>query len=226
MGSIDKAVASGPSPTVPPADGAAVQLPPARPGRLGIVLGMVLGIVVGGAGGYQLAATKFNEQVDAMTQAADVRIKAANEQIQELQAQQKKLTEQSEAQQHELIEQAQAQELALLDRANERERKLAKPDLPVRVWLKAGLPGSRMIVRLHNFGTGSLTVSVTARRSGTNEHNAWLVALAPNATEDIGSDPGWTFATGDQLDIHEDSHRPMTFEVPVRALFTRKSGSK
>jgi beta-glucosidase-like glycosyl hydrolase len=196
-----------------------------------------LGAVVPGAvAGYFLASAHFKDQVTAIEQASDLRVAAANQRIAELQQQLQQVQQQSDFKEHELTQEAdeeqrqivrqageqqraalQQQRAALAEQAKERERDLAKPDLPVRVWMRRAAGGRGLAGQVHNFGTREITLSVTAHRGSNGQQAAWNVAVPPNATQAIAGDDGWPFAPGDELDINADGFRPMIFQVPQRA---------
>lgn len=182
-----------------------------------IVLGVVAGLLLGAASGYLLASVQFEERVNAITQASELRISAKNDRIRELEQQQRESARRADEQERELAEQASAQERTLIARADETERKLAKPDLPIRVWARKAFAGNNMVARMHNFGDKDLVLAVTARSSQMNQRATWSIAIAPNGTQVIGKDQGWTFAVGDEIDLASSGYRPMTFRVPQPA---------
>ena len=184
-------------------------------GRLAVAL--LAGAIAGALGGYAIAARYFSEQVALLTQAADLRVKAADARILEVEEQQREFVQQADAQQREILAQSQEQELTFLQRANERERKLAQPDLPLRIWMRAPRFGPRLVVKLHNFGTKDLSLAITAHRPASNEKAEWQIVIPPNANQDIGTDASWTFAPGDNLEVTQSGYRPMTFPVKPRA---------
>ena len=188
-----------------------------RRGAGRIALGVAAGLLLGAVGGYLLASAQFDERVAAITQASELRISAKNDRIRELEEQQRESARHADEQERELAEQASAQERALIARADERERRLAKPDLPIRVWARKAFAGTNMVARLHNFGEKDLVLAVTARSGQTNQRASWSVAIAPNGTQVIGKDEGWTFAVGDEIDLASGGYRPMTFRVPQPA---------
>lgn len=182
-----------------------------------IAVGALVGLLLGAGGGYQLASLYFSDQFAAVTQAADLRVKAANQRIQEVEQQQREIVQQADEQLSEITQQASDQQRALLEQANEKERKLAKPDLPVRVWVRRAFVGGGMVAMMHNFGNKELALAVTAHSGATNQQYAWNIVLAPNATQEIGNDQGWAFAAGDELELSESGFRPMSFHVRPRA---------
>jgi len=179
-----------------------------------IALGALAFLLVGAAGGYLLATAQFKEQAAAISQAAQLRVDAANQRIEEVEQQQREIIQQADEQQREIMQQSSDQQRALLEQAKEKERKLAKPDLPVRVWLRKSFTGSGRAALAHNFGARELDLAVTARSGATGEQKSWRLVLAPNATQDLGVDQGWEFAPGDEIELAESRFRPMT--VPVR----------
>jgi hypothetical protein len=199
---------------------AAAREPAAAPAPRGghrLALGILVGLIAGGFAGYGVASRYFNEQLGLLTQAADLRVAAAQQRIHEIEEQQREFIQQADAQQREIVAQSQEQELAFLQRANERERKLAEPDLPVRVWMRPPLLGPRLVARLHNFGTKELTLAVTAHRATSSEKATWQIVLASNGTQEIGADGAWSFAPGDDIDLAQSGFRPLTFHVKPRA---------
>jgi hypothetical protein len=211
MGAIDPGLKAAAAAARKPA-----AAPAPRAGRR-LALGILVGLMAGVVAGYGVASRYFNEQLGLLTQAADLRVAAAQQRIREVEQQQREFIKQADAQQREIIAQSQEQELAFLQRANERERKLAQPDLPVRVWMRPPLLGPRLVARLHNFGTKELTLAVAAHRATSNAKATWQIVLAPNGTQELGGDGAWSFAPGDDIDLAQSGFRPMTFHVRPRA---------
>jgi hypothetical protein len=217
MGARDSGIKAGPQPK-----GSAVLTDPARGAGSRASLrvagiGALLGLIVGGGAAYAAASWYFNEQAALIAQAADMRVNAANQRTQEVEGQYREFVQQADAQQREIVAQAQEQELAFLQRANERERKLAQPDLPLRVWMRPPALGPRMVARMHNFGSKELNLAVTARRASTQQQSEWQVVIPPNGTQDVGVDASWSFAPGDDIELSQNGFRPMSFHVRPRA---------
>jgi hypothetical protein len=215
---------------------AATGAAPAAAGLPGVdrklVLAALVGLLVGALIGYLVSAMQFNDQVNAINQASEMRVTAANQRIRELQDQQRAFAEQVDKQQQELVAQADeqqrrivtqvsdqeraivAQQRAELARAQQRERDLAKPDLPVKVWVRRAPALGGLVGQVHNFGSVDLAVAVTVHSAATGQQNVWQATIPPNATQAIGKDPGWVLAVGDSLHLQSDGFRPL--DVPIQ----------
>ena len=185
-------------------------------GRL--VLGMLAAVVfgAGAGGGYLTAYVQYEEKIAAITQAAELRVNAKNDRIRELEEQQRESQRQVEQQERELTQQASAQERELIARADERARKLARPDLPVRVWVRRVVGSNALVARVHNFGEKDLVVAVSVHSALNDQRGAWNVDLAPSGTQIIGKEQGWKFAAGDEIDLAANGFRPVSFHVPAQ----------
>jgi hypothetical protein len=250
----DPAVQSGPSTVQVPraaqaratgADGAAA--PTASPGRRTWLIGLA-GLLAGAALGYLGAAQLAREQLAATTQAAELRVQAANQRIEELQAQLHDANEQAQRQQLALVDQAEEQQRKLVRQTSEqehaaaaqqqvqlaqaqqraadaqkaaaqaaaqaqaRERDLARPDLPVRVWVHKPLVGRGLVGQAHNFGTTDLQVTITWQpASGATQQ--WQTRLAANANLALGRDAPWILSNGDDLRFEAEGYRPLEFPI-------------
>jgi hypothetical protein len=211
------------------------------PGGTKILLGVLVGLMMGGAAGFFLASNQFNDQLVAITQASDIRVGAANQRIAELQWQQLEFARQVDQQQQEIVAQADeqqrkivrqvseqersllAQQRTLAEQAKQRERDLAKPDLPVKVWVRKSLVGRALVAQLHNFGTQELVLAVTSPASAAGQPNVWHTIIAANATQVIGQDPGWSLVPGDELALEADGFRPMAFTVRANPKTPKKA---
>jgi hypothetical protein len=200
-----------------------------------MALGALLGLLAGAAAGFLVATARNSEQIESINQAAELRLSAANQRIQELQEQQRAFAEQADKQQQEVVAQADeqqrkilsqvgAQENALLaqqraaaELARQREQELAKPDLPVKVWVKKALLGGGLVGQIHNFGTKQLSISLTMHSVKTGQQYAWSTVVAPNATQVVGNDPGWRLVPGDELQLNADGYRLLDFPVAPNA---------
>lgn len=203
-----------------------------------LVLAGLVGLLVGAVLGYLVSLTQFNDQVNAINQASEMRVSAANQRIRELQDQQRTFAEQVDKQQQELVAQADAQQRRIvtqvsdqeravvaqqraeLARAQQRERDLAKPDLPVKVWVRRAPALGGLVGQIHNYGSGDLPVSVTVHSAATGQQSVWQAAVPSNSTQAIGKDPGWVLGAGDNLHVESDGYRPLDF--PVQALARAK----
>lgn len=223
-----------------------------RPGGLRPAMAALGGLVIGAAGAYFAAAAHFNEQVGAIREASELRVVAANQRIQELQEQQRQFAQQmdqktqeivadADAQQRQIVHQLSekesallaqesakerallAQQQALLEQEKMREHDLAKPDLPVKVWVHKPVVGPGLVAQVHNFGNSDLVLSVTSRGAGAAVQGTWHGVVAPNANQVIGKDAGWILIPGDQLDLDADGYRPMIFVVAAGARPLQKS---
>lgn len=225
------------------------QLASVRAIRVAPLWPALAGLVAGGALAYGVASLQYREQIAAAAQANELRVQAANQRIEQLQAQLRSAQQQSENQQLELQGQADAQELRILeqasaqehdaaakvareralvaqaqqradqaqqqaDQAQQRARELAKPDLPLRVWVKKPLVGNGLVGQVHSFAQGPIAVRVSLRRASGVGDAQWSGTLAPNVNLAIGPDPGWRLANGDDLLFEADGYRPL--DVPVR----------
>jgi hypothetical protein len=85
-----------------------------------IAVGALAGLVVGAGGGYLLASGQFDNEVAALTQAADAQITAANRRIQMAEEQQRALVQINAANQR--IQEAQEQQHVLDQQASEQQR--------------------------------------------------------------------------------------------------------
>jgi hypothetical protein len=199
------------------------------------VLCSLIALALGAATGYWLAAAQFREQAVAIAQASQLQVDAANQRIRQLQEQQRQFAEQVGNQQRDIVEQADeqqrkivrqvseqerallAQQQALMQQAKERERDLAKPDLPVKVWVRKASAGAGLVPQMHNFGTQALALAISTHSTVHGPQEVWHTVIAPNATQVIGADPGWALAPGDDLELDADGFRQMTFHIRVRA---------
>jgi hypothetical protein len=206
-----------------------------------IALAALVGLLIGGAAGHYLASSQFNEQLVALAQAHDLRLAAANQRVEALQQQQRDFARQVDQHQQEIVAQADeqqrkivrqvseqeramlAQQRSLMDQAKERERDLAKPDLPVKVWARKTLAGHGLVAQLHNFGTKELVLAVSIPAGANNPASVWHTIIAPNATQVVGPDAGWSFAPGDELALAADGFRPLNFTVRANPKLPNKS---
>jgi len=189
-----------------------------RSARMQIAVALLAGLALGAVSAWFVARQQFDEQLVLAREAAELRVQAATQRVHEVEEQQRETIQQADAHERQLIDQSLQQQLALLARESARESRLAKPDLPLRVWMRAPIPGARLIARVHNFGTRELALTVTVKRSSTGEHASWNLPLAPNATQDMGEAPGWMFSPEDDIDFVASDYRPANFHVPLRSL--------
>lgn len=200
-----------------------------------LALAAVAGLIAGTAGTYFVASAQFADESAAISQADDLRVQAANDHVAQLQEQLRSVEEQSARQQQQLVEEAKAQQSrvvrqlseqqraveqqqnAVVEQARERERDLAKPDLPLRVWVHRPLLGRGLVASMHNFGTKEITLTVTARRSAAPQGETWTTVIAANASQLLGGDTGLQFRAGDTIELASADYRPMSFQVPQRA---------
>jgi len=211
------------------------------------------GFGVGALCAYLLASYQFNEQTAAIRQAGELRVTAANQRIQELQEQQRQFARQmdqktqeivadADAQQRQIVHQLSqkeqsllaqqdakervllAQQQALLEQERARVRDLAKPDLPIKVWAHKPPSGPGLVAQVHNFGNTELVVAVTSHGAGSAAQGTWRGVLAPNSSQLVGKDGGWTLIAGDVLELQADGFRPMSFTVAAGARPPQRTG--
>jgi hypothetical protein len=127
--------------------------------------------------------------------------------------QQRKIVRQVSEQEHAIL----TQQHRLMEQAKERERDLAKPDLPVKVWVRRAAPGGGLVAQIHNFGAKELVLAVTSPGAAGGQQNEWHTVIAPNATQVVGKDAGWALVPGDELALEAEGFRPMSFAVRAGA---------
>jgi hypothetical protein len=173
---------------------------------------------------------QFAQQMDQKTQEIVADADAQQRQIvHQLSEKERKLLDEEGAKERALLAQESAkerallaQQQALLEQEKARERDLAKPDLPVKVWVHKPLAGPGLVAQVHNFGNADLALSVTSRGAGAAAQGTWHGVVAPNANQAIGKESGWILIPGDQLDLTADGFRPMIFVVAANARAPQK----
>jgi hypothetical protein len=208
-------------------------------GVAGVLVGAALGYL-GAAQQFREQITATVQAGDLRVQAANQRIAELQAQQREAaeqaQRQQLALADQAEDQQRNLVRQTSAQEHAaaaqqrsLLAQAQQRaadaqqaaaqaqqhERELARPDLPLRVWVHKPLVGRGLVGQLHNFGATDLNLTVTWRpASGAAQQ--WRTTVATNANLTLGRDAPWSLGNGDDLQFEAEGFRPLDFPIRPR----------
>ncbi len=221
---------AGGHPIAPSGEGSRPGAVPAN-GSGNFWLGALAGLLTGAVAAYLAAYAHFNEQSAAISQANELRLSAANQRIEELQKQQREFAEQVDKKNQELVAQADeqqrkivtqvseheravlAQQRALMAQAEQRERDLAKPDLPVKVWVRRAAGGRGLVGQVHSYGTRELALTLRIRNAPSGQQSTWRAVIAPNTTQVIGGEPGWPLAPGGDLELEADGFRPMSFAV-------------
>jgi hypothetical protein len=208
--------------------------PVANKTRRTLTLAVLAGVAGGAIAGYAVTAGVYNERAAASAQASDLRAKAADERIAELQNQlhdaqadaarrQETLMQEADAQQSRAVRQVAEQERAvsqqqqaLIEQGKQRERDLAKPDLPLRLWAHKPTSGRGIVVSIHNFGAKEVPLTLTLHRAKVSNPETVTITVAPNANQLLGSEPGFLFSPGDDISLYSDDYRPGGFQVPQR----------
>lgn len=203
--------------------------------RVVLAIAALVGIVLGAGASYFVAAAQFNEQAKTIAEASEIRVQAAEQRVAELQDEIRQFEEQADRRQQAIQQDADAQrsrlvrqiteqnralvqkQSAQIEQAKARERDLAKPDLPLRLWVHRPLIGKGLVASMHNFGTKDVPLTITTHRAASGTSDTWTTVIPANANQVVGVEPGLAIAPGDEIDLVSNDYRSMNFQVPQRA---------
>jgi hypothetical protein len=83
----------------------------------------------------------------------------------------------------------------------------ARPELPVHVRTPPSF-GSFAAPSLENSGATPFALRVTVRRPASGQQHEWKIELQAKETLQLARQGGWTFASGDELELVQDGYRP------------------
>jgi hypothetical protein len=198
-------------------------------------MAVVGGLALGASASYAITALVYKDHIATLTQAGDIRTRAADQHVEELQEQLRQFEEQAQRREQQLVQDADAQQSravrevseqgralaqqqrAAIEQARRREQELTKADLPLRLWVHRPLVGRGLVASVHNFGSKDVALTLTAQHAATGQKENWSTVLPANATQLVGPDAGMTLAPGDDIEVSSADYRPLSFQVPQRA---------
>ena len=154
------------------------------------------GVVAAKEAELQVAIEKnssLSNQVSTQLKAADDKINAANEKLQQV------------------ATEARTRIQALAAEANEKLQSANQPEPTVLVSFRKAIFGSGSVAMIKNSSSQSISVSLVAERSSTNQRRPFELTIDGGQVKEIGEREGWAFLNGDALKISQPGHKSLSF---------------
>ena len=71
--------------------------------------------------------------------------------------------------------------------------------------------GSGSVAMIRNSSSQSISVSLVAERSSTNQRRPFELTIDGGQVKEIGEREGWAFLNGDALKISQPGHKSLSF---------------
>lgn len=137
--------------------------------------------------------SSLSNQVSTQLKAADDKINAANERLQQVAAE------------------ARTRIQALAAEANEKLQSANQPEPTVLVSFRKATFDSGSVAMVRNSSSQSISVSLVAVRLSTNQQRPFEVTIDGGQVKEIGEREGWAFLNGDALKISQPGHKSVSF---------------
>lgn len=87
---------------------------------------------------------------------------------------------------------------------------------PLEINFRASrLDSNGLVLIVHNKGNGYLSCKMIARSKVRNQSVSYPFDMGPGGKKEIGLlESGWTFKTGEQVEIEVEGYRSHSFKVP------------
>lgn len=89
-----------------------------------------------------------------------------------------------------------------------------KPDLPIAVTFRPSIGGGSLVAQYRNNSTKYLTVRVTLRNATVNQTQQVTLNIGPNQTTEHGWAEGWSYRSGELIDIAHADYETLELRVP------------
>ena len=113
----------------------------------------------------------------------------------------------------EVSSQGDARAKAIADEAGERLKEASLPEVTVLAGFRKGVLSSGSVANVRNVSSTSISLTLTATRSSTNQRRMFRLVVDPNAAKEIGEQEGWAFVKGDVLKVEQPGHKPKTWAL-------------
>lgn len=89
-----------------------------------------------------------------------------------------------------------------------------KPPLPVNVSFRQALTGDGLVAAFHNESKSFLSLKIELKNPTFNKSVTTRIDLSPDETKEIGYLEGWSFASGDEVNILNESYEKLRIVSP------------
>jgi FtsZ-binding cell division protein ZapB len=137
--------------------------------------------------------SSLSTQVSLQLKAADDKINAVNEKLQQV------------------ASEARTRIQALAAEANEKLQATNQPEPTVLVSFRKAFFGSGSVAMIKNSSSQSISISLVAERSSTNQRRPFEITIDGGQVKEIGEREGWAFLNGDALKVSQPGHKPLSF---------------
>jgi hypothetical protein len=137
--------------------------------------------------------SSLSTQVSLQLKAADDKINAVNEKLQQV------------------ASEARTRIQALAAEANEKLQAANQPEPTVLVSFRKAFFGSGSVAMIKNSSSQSISISLVAERSSTNQRRPFEITIDGGQVKEIGEREGWAFLNGDALKVSQPGHKPLSF---------------
>jgi hypothetical protein len=90
----------------------------------------------------------------------------------------------------------------------------SKPEMPVAISYRKAMTGRGLVVTFRSVSPRHLAVAVTLTNPSLNQQKQYRIDLAPGQASELGHLEGWTFASGDKIEIRHNEYRPSNLVIP------------
>lgn len=89
-----------------------------------------------------------------------------------------------------------------------------KPELPVKISFRKSYLGIGLVAVIENTSTHYLTLVLTTRNPTLSTVKRFRIEIEPGDDLAFGHNDGWKFASGDELNLYNDSYKALRLSVP------------
>ncbi len=88
------------------------------------------------------------------------------------------------------------------------------PQMPIEVKYRPALLGPGLVVAINNTSDRHLSILATFKNPSVNQEKSFRVDVPPRGKTELGHREGWTFASGDQIELSHNDYKPWQGNIP------------
>lgn len=85
-----------------------------------------------------------------------------------------------------------------------------KPEMPISVSTRQALFGAGLVAQFTNNSDRFLAVIATFKNPTTSQQESFRLDLSPKSLKEVGHLEGWTFVSGDEINIQHNDYEPLS----------------